>query len=103
MDIMPSRLVFLNDTLQGLNATGVPLLALRDGKFVPAAETDDFGASYVIPEMARLLKLSIPQAVNVFYYGVIIVCFVIGALGVLFLFRRVIERVIALLVMGVIV
>jgi hypothetical protein len=95
MQVSPSRLLFLNETLEGLKATGVSLFRLHAGKLVPAAETDDIGASWLIPQIAYRLNLSIPQAIDCFYYSLIAVCFVLGVAGSCRLYRRLPERLMA--------
>ena len=95
MDVMGTRLNMLEEAYKGLETTGVSLVAYRDGKPYGAGFTDDIGTYAVIPKLAQWLELSIPQAINVFYYSVICVSLVIGLMGVYFLYENAKERIIA--------
>jgi hypothetical protein len=88
MQVTPSRFLFLNEALEGLKATGVPLVALHEGKLVPAAERDDIGPSYVIPQIAAHSGLSIQQSIDLFYLSLIGISLLVGIIGILFLYKR---------------
>lgn len=97
MEIMSIRLRMLEDALAGLEQTGVSLVALRDGKLYSAGFSDDPGMYLVIPQLAKSFGLSIGETLDMFYYVLIGCSFMIALSGLLVLYRKMRERVVAVL------
>lgn len=86
----------LQQALAGLDRTGTPLVAY-DGKVLfPAGASDDIGIYYFIPKIAVSLHLSINQAINVFFIGLLLVSLILGTIGLFLLFKKWLSRLVAL-------
>lgn len=64
VDLMPTRYEQLVATTHALAETGVPLVQLRDGEFLPAGLSDDPGLYLFIPWIAQTFNLSVTQATD---------------------------------------
>ncbi len=78
MDIMPSRKQNLEAALKGLEISGEPLIAFKDGKFQTVTKSDDLGSYYFIPKIANFFNLNIDTAIFVFYASLIFVSIIIS-------------------------
>jgi hypothetical protein len=87
MEIMPYRQEVLRQTLEGYERTGVPLVAANGDVLGPAGLTDDVGIYAIIPRLARTLDLSLPQAIDTFFIGIVLVALVAGIVGCFRCFR----------------
>jgi len=67
MRIMPWRHEELERSLDGLNATDVPLVAISPDGFTAAGFTDNKGIFYFIPSIAKYFGVSLDQAIFVFF------------------------------------
>lgn len=93
--LMPSRYHGLQQAVAGLRDTGVPLIAF-DGKLMkPAGFGDDIGAFYFVPIIANACHLSVSQAIDLFFWGVILASAISGMIGSVFLFRTWTTRLLA--------
>lgn len=92
MQIMSCRLEYLQEAYAGLEQTGIPLVALRDGVLCHAGRSDDCGTYLIIPQIASWLRLSIPEAIDAFYYSVILGCFAIGLFGLFCVYKKMKQR-----------
>ena len=87
MEIMPYRQEVLRQTLEGYERTGVSLVIADGDSLGPAGLTDDVGIYAIIPRLARALDLSLPQAIDTFFIGIVLVALVAGIVGCFRCFR----------------
>ncbi len=73
MIIMECRYEELNNAIAGLNASGVPLVALNSDTYTAAGLGDNLGIHYFIPWLAKTLGISVDHAINVFFGGLLLV------------------------------
>ena len=95
MIIMACRHKELQKALQGYVKTGIALIADNNGVLDPAGFSDDIGIYYFIPKLANIGSLSLDQAIDVFFYGIIVITFLSGLVGLMFLYREWLNRIIA--------
>lgn len=67
MHVVNGREIYLSETLNGLDVTDVPLVAIVNGKYQVAGYLDDQGIHYFIPAIAKWFGLSIDTAINWFF------------------------------------
>lgn len=82
MKMMPCRHSALEDCLQGLEATDIPLVSLNNNTYTASGFADDLGIYYFIPQLAKIFGISIDQAIDVFFISLLL----IGASIALFFF-----------------
>jgi hypothetical protein len=85
--IMPYRHDVLRQTLDGYEQTGVPLVAVDGTTLKPAGLSDDVGIYELIPRLVRGLDLTLPQATDTFFIGLILVSLAAAIAGSFFCFR----------------
>jgi hypothetical protein len=100
MEIMPTRYEALVETIVGYEQTGVPLIALADGRYVAAGYSDNKGLHYVVPRMVEALGLSLDTAIDAVLYGALLAGFAVGLVGMLRVFKTTKHRVIAVAQLG---
>jgi len=99
--LMPSRYVELRRAARGLSCSGValvafdglryrptswsgvPLVAFDGLRYRPAGWADDPGISFFVPELARILGVSLAAAIDVFLIGAVLLALGFGLLGLL--------------------
>lgn len=81
MDIMNVRYEELNQTISGLKNTGVPLITYDGTNFGPSGCGDDIGSYYFIPKLSVIFNLSLDSSITLFYTGIVMLSFIIGAIG----------------------
>jgi hypothetical protein len=79
--VMPSRYAALSDALRGYQKTGISLVAFNGRSYYPAGAPDDPGSYYLIPRLSSLLNLSLDRSIDLFYFSVLALAFVIGTVG----------------------
>ncbi len=79
--LMPIRRHELEAALAGLQATGVPLVGRAAGHLVPAGAPDAPGLYFFVPLCARLLGLSLDDAITVFVGGIVLAGALTGIIG----------------------
>ena len=94
---MPTRLEKIDQTIQGYEQTGVPLIYFDGEGLSPVGAIDGAGIYYFIPLVARLFDLNAQQAASWFYYGIIGFSLVLGFVGACLLFRSWVTRGLTLL------
>lgn len=67
--------------LAGYAKTGVQLIGYDGIKTFPSGISDDIGLYYFVPKLARFLNCSLDQAINLFFYGMVIGSCLIGLVG----------------------
>jgi len=97
MIIMQTRLETIDQTIQGYQQTGVPLIYFNGEGLGPIGATYATGIYYFIPLVARLFDLNAQQAASCFYYGIIGFSLVLGFAGACLLFRSWVTRGLTLL------
>lgn len=79
MEIMSCRYHALAAAVEWYERTGVPLVAGNDGRF-GCLGVDDIGSYYLIPRLVHLFGLDLDAAISVFYVGITVLSFAVGAL-----------------------
>lgn len=95
MEIMGYRQQELDRALEGLRQTNVPLVSANGKLWQPSGNGDDVGIYYYVPKVAQWLDIGTPLALDVFYYTIMALAFVVATLGVLMYFRTVAGRAVA--------
>ena len=95
---MPFRDAEILRTILGYLNSGVDLLAYDGFNYHSSGFGDDMGIYYFIPKIAEYLHLSLYQAIGSFYYWLVIFFGVLGAIGCLFLFKKIIGKMISLFI-----
>lgn len=80
--LMTDRYTWLTEVQNGWQRTRVPLVGYANGKLVPIPCADDTGLFYVVPVIARLGNGSLDKAIDIFFFSLIGVAFLIGAFGI---------------------
>jgi hypothetical protein len=83
--IMPSRYSDLQKTIAGWETTGRSLIALENGRLVPAGFSDDPGIYALIPWLARTFHLDLSFSITAFFDSILLLGVLIGCIGVLLL------------------
>lgn len=96
--LMPWRLDEVRATMEGYERSGIPLVALRDGRLGPAGFPDDPGLFYVVPAVARTFGLSADGAFDALVFGLLSAAALLGAAGAWALFRTARARAVAIAV-----
>lgn len=78
---MGTRYRDLDNTIAGYHRSGVPLISYDGRVFGPAGPTDDFGAYYLIPQLAVHFKLPLRRSIDAFYLAVLATAIAFGAVG----------------------
>ena len=90
-----SRYDRLNETLAGLNQSGVPLVAVDGHSLAPAGAGDDPGLFYVIPQLAHSLGISIDQSLVLFFGAAWLLTATVAVVAIYFLCQTWFRRTIA--------
>ncbi len=88
MIIMSGRLNTLVQTLDGLNSTGIPLIAKSGDRLFAAGFTDDLGIYYFVPEIAKGFGIPLQTALNLFLLAFILLGWFLGCCGFLRIFKN---------------
>lgn len=91
MDMMDCRYVQLQSALDGYELSDTPLVAFSDSTYFPAGFTDDQGAYYFVPLIAKTFGLSIPQTVDLFFGSLLFLGVLISLSCFFFRFRSAIS------------
>lgn len=81
MSIMQCRYTDLQYALAGYEKTGAQLVSFDGIKTFFSGMSDDIGLYYFVPKIVRLLHCSLDQAINFFFYGMVIGACLIGIAG----------------------
>ena len=87
MDVMIDRKLRLEETLNGLQMSGQPLIGMKNDKFQSSSLTDDLGSYYFIPKIADTLNITLEASINFFYGGLILIAFLISIFWILKSFK----------------
>ncbi|MEO5357343.1 MAG: hypothetical protein H7844_08600 [Nitrospirae bacterium YQR-1] len=82
------RYDFLVEAYEGYVRTKIPLVGFSDGKFIPAGWGGSPGIYYFIPKIAFYFGLTIDQAINVFWGGLVVLSLVFSVTGFIILFKN---------------
>jgi len=85
--IMAARYRDLENALVGYNRSHVPLVSDASGVLAPAGTVDDFGAYYLIPQIATRFGLSLRRSIDVFYLSILLTALALGIFGCSFALR----------------
>ncbi len=89
---MECREIVLKQTLEGLEATNIPLVALENGSYIPAGYTDDLGIYYFIPLIAKWLGITADRATDLFLGSLLALSVSFAVLSFFFLFKNWLQR-----------
>lgn len=92
MVIMGCRLQNLIYTIEGFLRTQIPLIGYNGTSLQPFWGFDDIGIFVLIPQMVRSFNLSLGQAINYFFYGILVLGFFFGILGFFLLYKTFLTR-----------
>jgi len=81
--------------LAGYQETGIQLIGYDGTGLFPSGMSDDSGMYYVIPKLVRFFGISLEQAIDLFFYGMIIGALVLGLTGFFLLSKSWFFRIIA--------
>lgn len=95
MIIMATRLKNLVYIVAGFIKTEVPLVGFDGESLLPFLGFDDIGIYILIPKLVRFFNISIEQAINFFFYGIIASGFFFGILGFFLLYKTFLTRLVA--------
>jgi len=87
VQVSPSRYEGLTEAVRGYETTGVPLVAYDGQTFKPSGFSDDVGMYDFIPRIAHGLGLTVEQAIDVFFIGMVLASLAVGLLGAFRCFR----------------
>ena len=90
--IMTYRYVQLCETLAAYSQTGISLIAFDGSSYFQPGPSDDSGMFYYLPHLARPLGISLDRAIDLFYGGIATISFTSGLVGLLFLLRSFLAR-----------
>lgn len=91
-----SRVAYLQDTVNGLEKTGVPLITYEDGTYgIPFGGTDDLGFYYFTELFAHFFKLPVELAMNILFIGLIAISSILALVGFCLLFKDKRSRIIS--------
>jgi hypothetical protein len=94
--IMDDRREALAEAALGWEKTGVPLVGFDGQRFLPAACSDDIGIFYIIPMLARTLRIPLGNAIDLFLAGIVLVSGLSGAVGLMLVCRTPFGKIIAM-------
>jgi hypothetical protein len=94
---MACRLASLKQILIGYLKTGVPLIEFNGADLVPAFTADDIGIYVIIPKIAALFNLDIYHAINLFFFGILLIPCLVGIIGFCFYYQSWLQRFIAII------
>lgn len=102
MQILPSRYLVLKYILDAYNylAINVPLVCYDGSNIIPFSGTqtswtgsfDDIEIFVVIPKLIKLFNLSLQQGIDVFFYGLLYIPFILAFGGFLVLYKSWLAR-----------
>lgn len=97
MTLMESRLIHIKQAFTGYQQTGIPLIDFNGIELLPSFTADDIGIYVLIPKLAHYFNLSIDTAINLFFFGILVLPCLIGIVGFFLLYKDHWQRFIALL------
>lgn len=95
MNIMADRIRYLQQIIDGFLQTQTPLILFDGVKTLPFYTFDDIGIYVIIPQLVRMFGINLEQAINCFFYGIIISSFALGLLGFLLYYKSVFSKSVA--------
>jgi hypothetical protein len=97
VSMMEFRYKSLQNTLEGLKKTEIPLLAYDGQNYKISGGSDDQGIYYFIPKIAQAFSISIDSAITIFYLTWNLSAFALGLIGLLLLCKSWPEKLISIL------
>lgn len=79
--MLSDRYSEVNEALQGLDESGIPLVGKWSGRWEAVPCGDDSGLFYIVPLLAKTMRWSADRALNVFYIMVLLFSTVVGLIG----------------------
>ncbi len=101
MNILISRYIMIDYIVQAFGKINVPLIGFDGASFIPftgntqrwTGSFDDVGIFILIPKLINWCNLSVQQGIDVFFYGIKYMAFVIGFFYLLLMYRSLSARV----------
>lgn len=88
ISLMPYRHLELRYALAGYLRSKIPLVAFDGAKYFKAGYGDDPGMYYFVPRLAAFLNLPLERALDLFFGAILMVSFVVGAIGLVLVVHR---------------
>lgn len=82
MKIMTCRYAGLIAAVDNYEQTGVPLVYGNSDQIFGCMGMDDIGSYYFIPKLVHIFGLELDTAINLFYIGIAVLSFAIGAVAI---------------------
>ena len=79
--MMESRFLNLHNVAEGLSKTNIPLISWNGMELTPFLGYDDIGIYVLIPKLAKLLNVSLPVAINLFFYSIFLGSLTLALIG----------------------
>ena len=95
MMIMQCRYSQLKNSLETLNATGIPLVSCENNIYTAAGYTDDPGIYYFIPWIAKSLGVSIDIAIPLFFGSLLLTGLILSIMSFFIHFKDWAPRVVS--------
>lgn len=96
MIIMGCRLVGLQHIIAGFLKTDIPLIGFDGSNIIPFLVGDDIGMYVFIPQIVRFFNLTLQQAIDLFFYGMVGCSLSLALVGFFLLYKTLTTRIIAL-------
>ena len=74
---------------------------MRDGQWEPVSRGDDSGLYYLVPELSRITGWSVDKSLDVFLLGIPVLSGLIGLFGLWAIYRGLLQRLLAIVPVGV--
>jgi len=94
---MASRYEQTQEAISGYQRSGVPLVALHGQKWQPAANGEEPGFAYFVPEIVRFTHADLDHAIDIFLILLLAICFASGTAGIFFSVRNTPSRIAAII------
>lgn len=92
---MGCRLQNLYYVLEGFLKTNIPLIGWNGSSLIPFLGADDIGIYVIIPQLVRFFTINLDQAINLFFYTLLVSSFLLSLSGFFLLYKTFVTRCIA--------
>jgi hypothetical protein len=79
--LMPAHYTYMADALDGLQRTGVPLVAFDGTHYFAAGRTGDVGFYVLMPELVQVTHLPLARVTDLFFLALVVISSVVGLAG----------------------
>jgi len=96
MSLMTGRYESLQRIVAAADKVAVPFVGYDGNAFISCGISDDVGIYYFIPQLVSSFGVSLDQAINLFFYGLLFIGFFLGLLGFFLLYKSLLARSLSL-------